>query len=147
MSHATVVGQRIITNSAYIDRVGDLKNGEIGGPIIGWARHGGRNQVFNFEPQGDGAKISVGAADGKEVHVASSSPSAGDHLKGAGGGVGSIYSPHPQPDGSFKLSIKAGDGTDLFWTLDSEAEGTKITLMPNNNSSNQLWALQEVGDN
>ncbi|RXW15170.1 hypothetical protein EST38_g10684 [Candolleomyces aberdarensis] len=97
-----VVGQRIITNSAYIDRVADLRKGEIGGPIIGWRRHAGRNQVFNFQPQGDGAKISVGAADNKDAHVASASPSAGDHLKGAGGGVGSIYTAHPQPDGSFK---------------------------------------------
>ncbi|KAJ2921948.1 hypothetical protein H1R20_g15142, partial [Candolleomyces eurysporus] len=142
-----VVGKRIITNSAYIDRVADLKNSEVGGPIVGWSRNGGRNQTFNFEPQGSGAKISVGASGGKEAHVASSNPSPGDHLKGAGGGVGSIYTAVPQPDGSFKLSIKAGDGTDLFWTLDSEAEGTKITLMPDNSSSNQLWALEEVGDN
>ncbi|RXW16100.1 hypothetical protein EST38_g9760 [Candolleomyces aberdarensis] len=102
------------------------------------------NATSTAEPE---PKISVGAADNKDAHVASASPSAGDHLKGAGGGVGSIYTAHPQPDGSFKLSIPSSNNTDLFWTLDSEAEGTKITLMPDNSSSNQLWALEEVGDN
>jgi hypothetical protein len=96
-AHAAIVGERIVTNASYNDRVADLARGEVNSYIIGWSRNGGRNQVvrilasslewliadttffsmyqFNFVPQGGNTdKISLTAGDGSVFYVASPNP-------------------------------------------------------------------------
>ncbi|KAJ2914045.1 hypothetical protein MD484_g6378, partial [Candolleomyces efflorescens] len=145
---AAIVGRRILTNVSYADRVADLTNSEVNSFIIGWRRHGGRNQVFNFEPQGANRdKISLTDRNGKVFHVSSPDPAPGSKLKATHGGVGSVYTIVAHAPGQVKLSILSSDGTaPLYWTLNNEDEGTKISLELDNGTANQVWGAVAPDD-
>ncbi|KAJ2923719.1 hypothetical protein H1R20_g13370, partial [Candolleomyces eurysporus] len=136
-----VAGKQVLTNLQYIHRVADLEGGSPNAPLIGFRRHGGGNQTFNFQPDNDTqALISIPLKD-RDLWVTSANPSPGDLIRGAEGN-GSLYTVHQRPNSIVKLSIKSKDGTtNLFWTLESDVPQTKITLKPENGSANQLWAL------
>ncbi|KAJ2913942.1 hypothetical protein MD484_g6472, partial [Candolleomyces efflorescens] len=145
---AALVGRRILTNASYNDRVADLTNGELNSYIIGWARNGGRNQVFNFEPQGGSTdKISLTDRDRRVYHISSPDPAPGTKLKATIGGVGSVYTIVNHAPGQVKLSILSSDGTaPLYWTLNNEDEGTKISLELDNGTANQVWGAVAPDD-
>jgi hypothetical protein len=48
---AALVGERILTNVSYNDRVADLAKGQVNSYIIGWERNGGRNQIVRNSPR------------------------------------------------------------------------------------------------
>ncbi|KAJ2913952.1 hypothetical protein MD484_g6464, partial [Candolleomyces efflorescens] len=145
---AAIVGRRILTNASYNDRVADLTNGEVNSYIIGYRRNGGRNQVFNFEPQGGSTdKISLTARDGTVYHVSSPDAAPGSRLKATVGGVGSVYTIVNHAPGQVKLSILSADGTaPLYWTLNNEDEGTRISLDLDNGTANQIWGAVTPDD-
>ena len=45
---AAIVGEKIVTNVSFSDRVADLTKGEVNSFIIGWSRNNGRNQVVRI---------------------------------------------------------------------------------------------------
>ncbi|RXW15474.1 hypothetical protein EST38_g10382 [Candolleomyces aberdarensis] len=140
---ALVVGKKIITNVQHFNRVADLEGSAVNAPIIGFKRHGQANQIFNFEPtENTQVKISIRVGN-QDVYVASVDPSAGAPLRGVDGGVFSLYTVHQRPGEVFKISIESG-GRDLFWTLENDAEKTRVTLQPENGGANQLWAPEAV---
>ncbi|KAJ2912243.1 hypothetical protein MD484_g8171, partial [Candolleomyces efflorescens] len=144
---AIIVGQRVLTNALYGDRAADLDRGELNAYLIGWKHNGRHNQIFNFEPQGGSTcKILTTGIDiprlGRVFEVSSPDPAPGTELRATIGGVGSVYTVIAHAPELYKLSILSAGGTaPLYWTLNSEEAGTRITLELDNGTSNQVWGI------
>ncbi|KAJ2921748.1 hypothetical protein H1R20_g15345, partial [Candolleomyces eurysporus] len=138
-----VNGRNVITNGQFTDRVADLCLGMANKPLIGWHRHDGDNQKFNIESvHGSETEVKMSLkTNGHTAYVTSVSPSPGSALIGADASVASVYTIHKEDSGLFKISIKAADGSVLYWTLTDGNEATIISLQPASNEGKQTWGL------